>query len=339
MDSFLSLAANSLYIVGIVKKYNTATREVAVFIPKFMPIVPENREDIQEMTNYGNNTLNSSIQYSSKVTKSSYIWAMAKNVDEKMPKIGSKVLLTFMEGDIESLYWEPFNPNGDYQVLDDEKYDNLISFQLGNLSTQLSEEDSLRVQLPDDFDCTMRSDDSKTKTFKINYTNTAKASVQNIYKIIGNTTYVTKVNGRYKTIKPTGLIAKIEALEKLVGSESTISSMESLKLSDGDTVPANAYIKNSDDTYSPVDEGSEYDATKEYYLAVKTEASGILEALSLVDAALGYASSGRETDTPITQRVETLEDRIPVPPSDAGNYVLKCSVGEDKSVKYTWEKE
>ena len=337
MDSFLSLEANSLNIVGIVKAYNESTREVAVFIPKFMPIVPEDRQDIDEMTNYGNNNITSTLDYNTQITKTSYIWAMAKNADEKLPKVGSRVLLTFMEGNIDSLYWEPFNPNGDYEVIDNEKYDKLISLKVGEKQKDISEEDSIKITLPEDFDCVMLKDDAKKEvTFKINYSNASTQSIQRLRDIIGNTSYITTVNGELKTVEATGLISRIETIESVIGNESTATNLTKLELNDGDSIPANTYIL-ADDKYTEVTEGSIYDSTNEYYQVTYSAPSGILEALTLVDNALGYPTSGKENSNSITTRVENLEDKIPTPPTTAGTYTLQCAVGTDGSIAYSWK--
>lgn len=340
MESFLDLSSNSINIIGIVKDYNENTREVAVYIPKFMPIIAEDKKETPEMTNYGNSTLNKSIQYSSKIKKVGYVWAMAKNINEKLPKKESRVLLTFMEGNPESLYWEPFNPNGDYDVIDNEKYDDLYTLSIGDKITKVMDSDSVKINLPDDFGCTLIHDkDKKQITFNILYPDNSSSLIDRLMKIIGNNTYGEYSAGTYKIIPSTGLIGRIEDLEKIIGSEENISKFVKVTFNNGDKIPDGIYVLEGEN-YTKVPVGETYDSTKTYYKAELSEASGILEALSLVDAALGYASSkDRASDKSITKRIEDIEDCIPEPPSTQGKYSLVCNILEDGSKSYSWEKQ
>lgn len=134
------------YLVGTVKKIDKKSRKVAVFLPKMMPAIPETGSK-QVITNYGNTSIK--VNYRNYMTSVDYIWTEARNTDEPMPEVGSKVLVWFLENSPWAGYWEKFNALGDYSVIPEERYKSLFTVKIGDKTIKLSEADELKINVPD----------------------------------------------------------------------------------------------------------------------------------------------------------------------------------------------
>jgi hypothetical protein len=67
------------------------------------------------------------------------------------------------------VYWFPFNSNGDYEVLDEEKYAKVINLKVGNSNIEVFEEDSVNLNLPSNFSTTYFDSADKQKEINIEY--------------------------------------------------------------------------------------------------------------------------------------------------------------------------
>lgn len=109
--------------IGTVVETNFDTRELAVYLPKLMPKInidmgTETLPTVLNGMDIRSNLLDKNI------TKRSSIWVKALDKNEPMPVEGSKVLVSFLEGDPENGFWEPFNVmDVDYEEDPDDKFE------------------------------------------------------------------------------------------------------------------------------------------------------------------------------------------------------------------------
>lgn len=201
--------------IGTVKAYDLTTREVAVFIPKLMPAIAENQKDISIMTNFGNSNLNN-INYSPKVTNSSYIWVKADDMDESIPKIDSKVSIYFLEDNPSMGYWSKFNPNGDYDVIDEEKYSKILNLTISDKSNDIYTDDEIDIELPQGYSIAFLENEKKKK-FKVIDDNDILGTIKKIEDEIGWNSYILfDDNGVQKIIDGKGIKEQLFELEKKV---------------------------------------------------------------------------------------------------------------------------
>lgn len=207
--------------IGIVYGYDANTREIEVFIPKLMPAVPEGREDIKTKTNLATVAADYNVKYNSQITLTSTITAKAADVSSEMPKIGSRVYIEFFEDNPMYPLWSPWNYNGDYEIIDEEKYPEYFQFRIGDKETPLNKNDSIEIQLPNGYEVVRLMDnaDEKHKVFKINNENTVDGRIEKIENIIGNTEFTMQYedkfgNLQYETIESSGLYKLIQTLQR-----------------------------------------------------------------------------------------------------------------------------
>lgn len=149
--------------IATVYGYNIQTRELDVFIPKLMPQIPEGQKERKSITNLGNITANIGFNHDIKI--SSTIKVKAEDKDEALPKIGSKVLVLFYDNRFKYGFWRKFNPNADYNVIDEEKYPRQNYFQINDKKTTVNKDDIIILKL-DGYDITLQENE-KQKIFSI----------------------------------------------------------------------------------------------------------------------------------------------------------------------------
>lgn len=318
MESIVTPMNNSINNVGIVEKYNLNTREVAVYIPKFMPGIPEEKKETSAKTKY-DGTIVSDISYASTIKTSAYIWAAAKDLSAKMPKVGSRVLLTYIDGNPDLLYWEAFNPNGDYTVVDDEKYDKVNSVTIGGRTVDLYEDDNLIINLPTEYRTTcirqgkqilmnILSDSDNTETLNVLKNRVGEFSY-----------YKTDKFGNSVKESGTGLSKDVETLERLVGGINSIRNFTELSnINAGDTLGDNVYKEDGNGSFTQVEAGSSAEVNTVYYSATLTkQSSGLTGAVVAIN--------------------NKLASVIPPLPDNDGEYSLHCSISNGVPV-YSWKK-
>jgi len=209
------------FFIGTVHSYNISTRELEVFIPKLMPMVPEGQPDITVMTNLGNNIKNrEDLKYSNRITTTSTFTVRAKRADVPLPDIGSKVLIYFIEGDIDLGIWEPLNVNFDYNVIEEEKYPRLFNFKIGGHQVQVNTDDLVNIELPDGYDIVViENEENKTKNIKIVENSILNEKVEDLEVLVGSYQHYKKVtndNGTVDNIfvKSSGLCDKVDKLDE-----------------------------------------------------------------------------------------------------------------------------
>lgn len=323
------------YFIGTVKDYDTVTRKVAVYLPKLMPGIAEDQADIDTMTNYGMRGTDN-LQLRPTISSKSYIWVSSADSRIKMPEPGSRVCVIFLDERIDMGYWLPFNPSGDFTVIDAEKYDKLHKLKIGNSTVEINTDDEIQINLPDGYRTTMTTE-GKTTTINV-IPGEAGMSAEYVNSRIGNPTYVetTYGNGTIKTntVKATGLFKRIENIEDFIGNETETEYVQARVINTDKILTDDIYIYDSESNSfvnvpvdTPIVEG------QTYYIKNTKQASGLLQVIELINNALGFENSG------LTGDVRTLQSKIPDPPTTAGNYVLKCTVDDSGNKTYSWVSE
>ena len=211
------------YFIGIVYGYDVNTREVEVFVPKLMPAIPENRGDIVTKTNLAIVSAQYNVQHNDNITLTSTIIAKAANYNNEMPKIGSRVFVAFLEDDPLYPVWSPWNYNGDYEIIDEEKYPEYFQFKIGDKQVVLNKNDSIEIQLPDGYEV-MRLNDSvnpKHKIFKVTNEETVSERIEKVEKIIGTSEFTRQYTDKFgdlqnETIPASGLYKLIQDLQNQI---------------------------------------------------------------------------------------------------------------------------
>jgi hypothetical protein len=85
-----------------------------------------------------------------------------------MPKPGSSVSVFFIDGNLNTGYWFPFNTNNNYEVIDEEKYSKLFNLGLDAFKATVYEDDNISLEFSDNIEVIL-NEKGKDKTFKINF--------------------------------------------------------------------------------------------------------------------------------------------------------------------------
>jgi hypothetical protein len=139
------------YFIADVLNIDFNNRRLAVYIPKLMPGVAGNQE-ISAVIQTSNNPNVSGLQsFNTVINTKNSIWVFPWDFNEPLPKIGSKVAVFFLEGNPKTGYWQLFNPNNNYEVIDEEKFPKLLNLSFANSSIQVDTDDSVEIIFPDNY--------------------------------------------------------------------------------------------------------------------------------------------------------------------------------------------
>lgn len=107
----------SIPMIGTVIDFNIKNRQLAVYIPKLMQAL----------------------------SPMSYIWIDARNYDEPLPDVDSKVLINFIDGDPKSPVWEKFNYLDQNKIINDEKNKKLFTLIYKGKTITVKENDVINL--------------------------------------------------------------------------------------------------------------------------------------------------------------------------------------------------
>ena len=169
--------------IGTVIKVDKENRRAGVFIPKLMETmysadahIPKlmetmysaDAQDYRYATNNGLQLSNINTAISNVIEKKNYIWIKALNITDPLPDIGSKVLIEFVDNNPRLGYYRPWGPNGDYKVIEEEKYPEVFKLKI-NAERDIKKDYLVDVKFPDYFVGTTSVDDDEHKiTYNIN---------------------------------------------------------------------------------------------------------------------------------------------------------------------------
>lgn len=158
------------FYIGKVMKSDPITRKVYCYIPRLMMGLSESNIYSKKMTSKKNNIRNKDeLNISDTISKTNIFAVPAIDMDEPMPKPGSLVYVWFIDS-FENCYWEKYNRNGDYQVIDEERYPKIINLSINDKSIDVNDSDNIQIEVPEDFKIIVSEDkETKTKKFKLEY--------------------------------------------------------------------------------------------------------------------------------------------------------------------------
>lgn len=207
--------------IGIVKGQDPLHRTVDVFIPKLMPTIPEDRIDVETPTNFGMNNID--ISYSNNILQTSTITARAIDMDKPMPDVGSRVRIKFLEGIPGECFWDKWNPNGDYSVIESEKYPNGFSLTINDKTTKVDFQDEIIIKFPfaENIFYEVDENNPKRKIFSVVMSEKTDQDLTTLFNIVGTIGGVVTTKGPsnqtvYNEIKPSGIIKDVMDLQATV---------------------------------------------------------------------------------------------------------------------------
>jgi hypothetical protein len=153
------------YFVGEVLDFDRQSRRVSVYMPKLMPGIGGDSQ-FSSQTQTSSNPNVSGLNYGQTVRVRNSMWVEPYDFEEPLPALGSKVLVFFIDGNPKSGYWDRFNPNNDYQVIDEEKYPNLFTLRFSGSTVPLRKDDVLAIDFPEDFSSVL-TQDGKSKRVQV----------------------------------------------------------------------------------------------------------------------------------------------------------------------------
>lgn len=208
--------------IGIVKSYNKDTRELDVFVPKLMPGIKEDSNEVSLMTNLGQLVSNFPIKYNPHVKIASTIRARAKDTEDALPTVGSRVLVKFLDNNPMWPYWEKWNINNDFEVIDEEKYPYYFSLTLNGKSIDVDNSDKIEIRLPEGYEVvTLPGDDSKHKIFKVNLKNDIIERLNKLEETVGHKHYINKYkdptgNDRVEDVDASGIFKEFDSYKQSI---------------------------------------------------------------------------------------------------------------------------
>lgn len=164
------------WMVGEVKKVDPANRRLGVYIHKLMANIPSTTEQELQIPTVTNPNLSNNIDsstYARSVDTVNYIWVRSTDMREKMPDVGSKVLVWFLDGDPKKGFWSPFYLNDYvYSFIEEEKYSRL--FQMNGLV--IEEEDNVEIIAGQGLSATISEPEAKRKIIQFNIDNVIESA-------------------------------------------------------------------------------------------------------------------------------------------------------------------
>lgn len=160
------MASNLLQgiFIGTVMRIDKEKRRLGVFLPKLMPTMSEGSVSSYAVpTNNGLKVGDFSTNVSDVVRKTNYIMAKPKDWTTPLPEIGSKVQVRFIDDSPSQAIWDIFDPNGDNEIIPEERYPKSFTLSIGGKSIDINASDSIVISLPDHLSIASYSDGDKTK--------------------------------------------------------------------------------------------------------------------------------------------------------------------------------
>ena len=152
--------------IGKVLEINRTTREVAVHLPQLMAgINAELPQSLSQQTN--RNVKVSGIEFSDTIITRNSFWTRPMDYDQPLPKVGSRVFIRIIDGNSDLVFWSKFNPNNNYEVIDEEKYSKLFNLDVNNTKKNIFEEDTVKFEFDNAFKISQYDKSDKEKIVSI----------------------------------------------------------------------------------------------------------------------------------------------------------------------------
>jgi hypothetical protein len=165
----MSLENNNInfmgYFVGEVLEIEQPTRKLSVYFPKLMPGIG-GVEGVSSSVQTTTNPNVGGLSYSETLRVRNSIWVSPYDFSQPLPSIGSKVLVFFVDGNPKQGFWDKFNPNNSYSVIDEERFPNLFTMRVANSDVRVNSEDSVSIVFPEEFS-SVYNEDGKSKRVEL----------------------------------------------------------------------------------------------------------------------------------------------------------------------------
>jgi len=154
--------------IGTVMDINISTRMVAVFVPKLMPgIIGGKSFSSLISTTLNNPKITGLKEVNTSIRLRNSLWVKSSFYKTPMPKIGSKVAIFFIDGNLRLGHWYPFDSNNNYEIIDEEKHPPLFKFSINNKNIIINENDDVKITFPETFSLVYDEKNDKTKTYSL----------------------------------------------------------------------------------------------------------------------------------------------------------------------------
>jgi hypothetical protein len=151
--------------IGTVLEVDIPKRRLAVYIPKLMPgIIGQSSISSQIETTSNPNV--GALTFSPTINIRNSMWVYPIDYDEPLPKVGSQVTVYFIDNNPKAGHWDKFNPNQKYEVIDNEKYEDIFRLSIGSVSLDVKKEDVINIDIPDNLN-TVLIENGKEKNITI----------------------------------------------------------------------------------------------------------------------------------------------------------------------------
>lgn len=153
------------YFIGEVLEVEQQSRRVSAYLPKLMPGIGGDIA-ISSDTQTTSNPNISGLAFGQTVRIRNSMWLEPHDFDEPLPAVGSKILVFFVDANPKTGYWDKFNPNNDYEVIDAERYPKLMDLRFAGSSLRVNTEDTVTIDFPSSFSSVVR-EDGKSKRVEV----------------------------------------------------------------------------------------------------------------------------------------------------------------------------
>ena len=166
MLDYNELDLNNKTFIGKVLEIDIDNRTCYVYIPKLMIGLPGNKIIKNK---YPVNSTTAKIITQDKInildtiTKTNIIKTIARDKDEPMPAIGSNVEIEFFNGNINNAYWGKFNPDGNYDIIEEEKYKKIFTIKINGIDLDIKNDDIIEFNIPEIYSVNVVQSDHKKK--------------------------------------------------------------------------------------------------------------------------------------------------------------------------------
>ena len=155
-------------LIGTVLSYDEKSRELICYVPKIMSGLPSERlVETQVQTNGNFRNITGYTNYKPTLKIRNGVKLKSWDTTSKIPKTGVKIEVKYFEGYPKLGFWKDgFNPDGQLEVIDKEKYDKLFKLKVGNQSVDIYNDDNLTLEF--NSDKVILNKNEKDSLFRIN---------------------------------------------------------------------------------------------------------------------------------------------------------------------------
>jgi len=193
------------HYIGRVLGYNKSNRTVDVYLPRLMTGLNGTEIHKNKLQLNKNNIVNiGDLNLSDYIVKSNVLNVKPEDYSESLPDVNSLVIInSYLQNPLDFTY-RKFNPNNDYNVIEEEKYPKQYSLTIGTKSIDVNYLDNIIINIPDDYKIILKEND-KTKTIDIIENNDIENSLsfikESVLTLNSNMNYLIK--NEKETVKDT----------------------------------------------------------------------------------------------------------------------------------------